>query len=289
MISISTIWDRTTEVIRGRTGMLATIALLSFVPLLAQAVFMAWIIPTTAAQTFAPVGPALVAQYGVALFGGFLVFILATVWGYLSLVAAASDPRVQSAGEAIAIGGRRMPTAIGIGLLFMLAAFVVAMVFGLLVGFGVLPASGYDPSSPVQASAGLARAIGIFMLLGLIFFVVMIWVLARLFVLGPVIVNERLGLGSIPRSFALTRGFAWRIFGVLMLFFLVAIVASSAAQAVLGLIARLALGASGELTARVIGQAGAAVVNAIYTVVVATFSAQLYRSVTGWEAAEAFA
>jgi hypothetical protein len=225
---------------------------------------------------------------GAGLIG--IVVFLCTLWCNLALVAAASSPSVQSAGAAMGIGLGRLPAAVGLTFLIGLAAmllFVPIVIIMVATGFGAgLLAFSHTTLTP---GAGFGTAVLLILLFGFLALVVGLWVAARLFLLTPVIVNERLGTGTFLRSFELTRGLVWRIIGIFILFIIVAIVASSAAQAVVGLLARLVLGPNGAIAALVIGQAGSAAVNAAYTAVVATFTAQLYRARTGWEAADTFA
>lgn len=288
-VTMSDVWDRTTAVMAGRPRMLVTIAaLFAFLPLVVQAVLMAQFMPTHALGTSAPgtVPPIALMRFGSEVMAVGILIGIFSLWGNLSLVAASSSPAVTSAGQAIGIGGRRLPVMIGLGLLFILGALAAALPIGVVLGVagtGLALAGGGAPPS-----AGLGGAILTASFLFLLFFVLFMWIFARLFLLVPVIINERLGIRSFGRSWSLTRGLALRIVGVLILFFIVFAVASGAAQAVLGLVARLLLGPDRIITAQVIGQIAGAAVSAMLSVVLAVFSAQLYAAVTGWGVAATF-
>ena len=290
MVRMTDIWDRTTEVLRGRLSMLAGIAaLLVFVPAVVQAGAQ-FFLTGGALQGFAAGATSISSVIAIAL--AFLIVILLVVtvrlWGSAAIIAAASDPAYDR-GAAMAQGARRLPATIGVSFLFLLAMLVLFIPFLALIGAsfnwaalarGVPP----DPSSfssPGPIIAGL--------LYGLVLFFVLFFVVIRLSLLMPVIVNERLGAGAIGRAWRLTRGLFWRLFGVFFLFGLVFLIATSAATLLMSLSVRLLLGASHVAAATFAGQIGGAAVAAAYAVVSGVFIAQLYRALTGREAAETFA
>ncbi|MGJ3627198.1 hypothetical protein AB5I41_10140 [Sphingomonas sp. MMS24-JH45] len=91
-----------------------------------------------------------------------------------------------------------------------------------------------------------------------------------------VVVNERRGLGALGRSFALTRGAALRLIGVLILYGIVLVVVMSAATMVVGVVARLLLGADAAATVAFIVAIVSALVTALGSVVQSVFYAQYY-------------
>lgn len=293
MASISVIWDRTTEVLRGRLGMLATIAiLLIFVPAVIQSIYFATVIQGSPMMFSAGAMVAAGAGAGTGQMSVYgllsLVFSILRVWGSLALVAATLTPAVQSVGEAVGLGGKRLLPMIGLSILLVIAGIVLMIPF-----FAILTAGGFSflalAHGGMTPGAGLGATIGIAFLYVLVLLVVFLWALARLFVFVPVLVGERLGVGTYGRSFQLTRGYTWRLIGVLLLLGIVAWIASAATSAVVGLIARLVMGAD-HVGASVAGaQIGSAAVSAAFAVVYAAFTAQFYRSRTGMEAAETFA
>jgi hypothetical protein len=254
MVKIGTVWDRTTEVIGGRGGMLAGIALAGiFVPSLVQAAFRDFALPA-------------------AGFVGLLATIV-MLWAQLAVVAASSDPGT-TRGDAQRIATARLLPGLGVVVVLVIVMAVVAA-----PGVALLWASGYDFAA---AQAGRAQgAISLDKIAGagayfLVFGVFMLWAGARLALLYPVIVNERLGLGAVARSFRLTHGLTWKIIGVLILYAIVFLVALMAATSITGLVFRLILGGGHiPLVTFIAGVAGAAVTT-IFAVLQAVFTAQLY-------------
>ncbi len=265
MVTMSNVWDRAVDVIRGRTGQLATIAFLTlFLPNLLSAA-VAGFAPDTSLIVTRLV---LVAVAAIGMFGG------------LAMVSTATDPDVDTL-TAFHRAGQRFLPALGIKIVLGLAVGVL-----LIPVAGLIAASGLDLAALRPGGAATAAeparpgllALALFLAMALA--VVVIWVSARLVVLNPVIVNERHGLGAIGRSWALTRGLVWRILGVLVLFAIVAGISLLAVTSVVGLAARLAVGPDQVGAARFIATAAGGVVAAAYAVVQAVFVAQLYVAVT---------
>ncbi|MCQ4504282.1 hypothetical protein NON27_29320, partial [Vibrio parahaemolyticus] len=82
---------------------------------------------------------------------------------------------------------------------------------------------------------------------------VLLFVGARLLPLYAVVLRERLGLGAIDRAWRLTRRHTWRLVGAVLLFMIVVMIASWAAQAVAGLVTALVLGGDAVATVRFVG------------------------------------
>jgi hypothetical protein len=255
--------------------MLAGIAaLLIFLPAVVQDAVAAWAGRSPAAS-------------GIGALVGLVAALLA-IWGNLALVAAASDPVVDGQG-ALAIGARRLAPAIGLSVLV-----VVALALLSVPAVALLAASGLDPatlatgaaSGAVVAAPGPLLGAGLYLLALL---AATVWIGARLALFWPVVVNERCGTGSFARSFALTRRLTWRIVGVSILFVVLLLVALSAAQLVATLVVRLLAGADGATAAHFAGGVADAAVSAGGAAVSAAFVAQLYRVVSGREAAHALA
>ena len=280
MVTMSAIWDRTAEVLRGRGSMLAGIAaLLLFLPVVVQDAMAAY-----AGRT--PGAIMLTGLVGIAV-------ALAAIWGNLALVAAASDPLIDRP-AAVALSARRLGPAIGMSLLLALVVALAAVPGVAMLGFGM----GANASRLATLSAGDAAAFAAGTSPGLslagslylfLFGLALLWLSARLALFVPVLISERLGLRSIARSFELTQGLAWRIIGVLLLFLILLLVAWSAAQLVGSIVVRLLLGSGGVPTAQFVGAVAGAAVKAGGTVVSSAFVAQLYRVRSGRKAAHAFA
>ncbi len=278
MLRMNDIWDRTTQVLRGRASMLGWIAfLLSFLPRVVQGAVTSFFTEHTVSYYLTTVVISIAAA-------------LLAMWGGLALVAAASDP-THDRQSALALGASRLPAAIGLALLSVLAALVLFA--PMLVMFGMSGISltaitrGARPTHFANVSPGTIG--GAFLYLFVIVLPVALWLGARLAVFTPVIVNERQGLRTFARSWRLTVGLTWRIIGVFLLFSILYFIAVAAAQLVVSLLFRIILGVSGTRVAVFLGSTCAAALAAAFAVVTSTFTAQLYRALTGREAAETFA
>lgn len=265
MVKMGTIWDRTTEVLGGRAGMLFGIAALTLVlPAILRAAL------ALAVPAMTPAGTLVGMIAGIAA-------ALVSLIGQLAIIAASSDPSIDAAaGYRLAI--RRLPAAIGVAIVISLAATLLMLpAVAALVAAHVDMAQLNTPGAMANISGGLASFIGIY---GLVLLVVLILVAARLTVLNPVVLHERLGTGAIMRSWQLTRGLTWRIVGVLILFIVVAFIASFAAQMVVGTIAALIFGRDAVVVGLSVGIVGA-LLSALFTVVALAFTAQLYVALAG--------
>ena len=263
MVSIGQVWDRTTDVLRGRAGIIAPIA--------ALAIFL----PTVINAALTGFAPATSAATGLLSAAVALAVVAATIWGTLAIIAVATDPATTRA-DAGAQASRRLLPAIGIvlalGLILSLA--FVPIVVALLRG-------GVDftrPNTAINLGTGVAGFVTLYTLVLMAF---ALWLSARLMLLNPVIVNERLGLRSVARSVQLTRGLTWRLVGLLILFSVVVLVPTFAVQRVVGVVARLLLGEGGIPTATFLASAAGAVVTSTFSAIAAVFQAQLYVAAGG--------
>jgi hypothetical protein len=273
MVKMGNVWDRTLEVMNGRTGMIAGIAAIGLVvPEVVRDAYVAAATPGTAA--FALIGSALS-----------LVAVLAMVWAQLAIIAIATHPATTRA-DAAAQARARLAPAFGITVLLGLIAFVLIMppiVALVLAGFDFAAAARGVPVTAATVAPGTAVFVAVYVIvLGL----VAIWLAARLVLLNAVILNERLGIGAIRRSFALTRGLVWRIFGMIILFGIVLLVATGAAQAVVGVIFRLVLGADGRALAAFLAGVAGTLVSTGFTALATVFTAQLYVATAGTPTSE---
>lgn len=263
MVRMGNVWDRTVEVLNGRTGMIAAIAAVGlFLPAIVRDAYVALGTPGTMA--FVVIGSALS-----------LLALLAMIWGQLAIIAVATHPATtrDAAGRQ---ARARLGPAFGITLLLGIVA-----VLAMLPPIVVLMRSGFDIAAAARGTPALGGALsagaGMFVILySLVYVVAAIWIAARLVLLNPVILNARLGLGAIARSVALTRGLTWRIIGVVILFGIAVVVATGAAQSVSGVIFRLVLGASGTGLAAFLASAVGTLVTTGFTALAAVFTAQLY-------------
>lgn len=262
MVTMSNVWDRTTEFLGDNRG--------SVVPLALAAIF----IPVSIQGCIAELGKTPGEVLARGLFS--LALSLISYWGQLAIIALTMNPDADRA-AATRQATARLPAAIGIGLVLFVAfllLFSPAPIALALAGFDFSAAiNGGHPSMPVSVTGFV-----LFYLLaaGLVF----LWLMARLVLVNPIIVGERRGLGVFARSFALTRGLTWRIIGVILLFGIVAMVSVLAAKTVFGSILRLLLGDDGTVNAAsVLTAILVAIVSTIFTVLAAAFTAELYVAV----------
>ncbi|MDQ2892214.1 MAG: hypothetical protein M3R64_03865 [Pseudomonadota bacterium] len=268
MVTMGAVWDRTTEVLAGRAGMLAGIAVPTlFLPGIVRDAFVAYSTPGTS---------------GFAAIGGLLslVVLVITIWGGLAVIALSSDPLTDRA-AAIDVANHRFLPAIGVSVVMVVAVVATLIPLVALVGFSGVDfaavAAGRQPSMSGM-SPGALVGVTLFML---VWGIAVLFVGARLAIWQPVLVNERLGLRSIARAWQLTKGATWRIVGVLILYSIVLMVATLAAQAVVGIVFRLILGADNIATARFLGTIAGAAVSTIFVVLAIVFTAQLYMALAG--------
>ncbi len=268
MVTMGAVWDRTTEVLAGRAGMLAGIAVPTlFLPGIVRDAFVAYSTPGTS---------------GLAAIGSLLslVVLVITIWGGLAVIALSSDPNTDRA-AAIGVANHRFLPAIGVSVVMVVAVVATLIPLVALVGFSGVDfaavAAGKQPSMSGMNPGALVGAT-LFML---VWGIAVLFVGARLAIWQPVLVNERLGLRSIARAWRLTKGATWRIVGVLILYSIVLMVATLAAQAVVGIVFRLILGADNIATARFLGTIAGAAVSTIFVVLALVFTAQLYMALAG--------
>lgn len=263
MTRIGAVWDSAVEAVRGRAGMIAPVAAAAlFLPSVVQAGAQAYL-----------VAPGAPAGSGSPLLGlVMIVVLLVTFWGALAITAITSHPDVTSA-EARRRATARLLPLIGVSIVLGLALSLLWLPFiGLLVASGVSFAT-MTPGQMPQMSGGTAVAAFLYalVLVGLLF-----WLFARLLPLVPTVLHERLGVRAIGRAFRLTRGMGLKLMGVVLLYLVVVIVASGAAQLIVGLIARLILGGDNIATAQFVGGVAGAVVSTVFGVLSYAFIARLY-------------
>ena len=274
-VDMGTVWDRTTEFLSDNFG--------AIVPVFAGALWLPQMLSSL-------LGNAVAQSGGMSLPLQAIVLLLALIgiWGQLAIVAHALNPDA-GAPAARTAATRSFGYALLISLVVGLAMFAL-----LLPAIIALVAGGLDMAALAKGDARSAFGMvgpgtGTFVALYcLVWFVVAIWIGVRVALANSVLIAERAGLGAIARSFALTRGIVWKMVGVYLLFFIVLAVASSAVTSVFGFIFALVLpnggpwGASAIIVAMLSGLVGA-----IGTLIIAAFSAKLYRAVTAGAASPA--
>lgn len=265
-VKMGTVWDRTIEVLNGRTGMIARIAVLGI------------LLPTVVRDgfvTFSSRANPVAMLVGAVLTIGALV---AMIWAQLAIVAIATDPAVDTASARRQASARVLP-AFGITVLLTIIAVLLAMppvVVLIRSGFDFVAAANGSSVQMTPPSVGAASFTALY---GLAYLLVLLGIGARLVLLNPVILNERLGVGAIRRSIQLTKGMTWRIIGIMVLFVIVLLVATGAAQSVTGIVFRLALGAESIAVAAFLAGVAGSIVTTALTALAAVFTAQLYVAV----------
>lgn len=258
MVKIGTVWDRTTDVLRGRGAILGSIA--------AIAIFLPAVVNGTAALTL-PGGTPTTALVMMVIALGVLA---ANVWGQMAMVALASDPATTRA-EAMRRARERVLPMIGVLLLLG-----VILALGLVPIVLMLVRQGINLGQQSQIAGAAAKMPGGFSLYILILSVVLLVVAARLLLLNAVVLHERRGVGALARSWRLTRGLTFRLIALLLLFGTVMLVPTLAAQWVVGGVARLLLGEAGAAGALLLATIAGAAVQTVFTVIATAFTGQFY-------------
>lgn len=277
MVTMSSVWEQAVEVLRGRAGILARIAVPTLVvPALIRD---GWTALNSAPGTVVTVATGMV---GVLLT---IAALLATFWGQIAITAVATDPATTAA-DASAHATRRFGPAVGVYAAALLVAVVLMIPVGVALAGAPLNLAAISRGVAPNIAPGRASFILVWFL---VLLAIAIVATARLFLLTPVITNERQGLRAFARSWSLTRGMAWRIIGVVLLFALVWLLVQSAAALIVGIVVRLAAGAGPSVAVALAVAAVNAVVTCTYVVVAAVFATQLYVAVSGRAAEDVFA
>ena len=262
--TMSTVWDRTAEFLSDNLAALTPIVLLGI------------FVPLTLLGNLMPL-MGLSGQVGDWALGA-IVFVLAlvTTWGGIAITALAFDPAA-GRGSAVATANRRIAPVLGIGLVTTLAVLLLAVPIAVALGMSGLDmaamAAGKPPTGVVN---GWALSFATFYMIA--FAVFLLWAYARLVLLiTPIMVMERRGLGVYARAFVLTRGIAWKVIGVLLLYAIVSWVASATAKTVFGSVFGLLIGGTGPITlASVLTQIAVATISTLFSVLSVAFVAKLY-------------
>jgi len=211
MISMSAIWDETVAYVRTEFALLVPLALATL--LVGNVVF------ELARQTLPPDGsnPAAV-----------MAMILAALWsvtGQLAVVALILRPG-SSVGEGLALAGKRLIYVIGIGMLILAGTVLL-----LAPVVYAVATSGFDPKAP-ETIALVPTWVSFYILPAL---AILVWLTVRLALINPLIVDRAPGfVETLQRGFTLTRGIAWRLLAMLLLYALVAFLISTVASFIFG-------------------------------------------------------
>lgn len=264
---MGTVWDRATEFLGDNIAVITPVAVgLLFVPASIN----------DAVTPLADDNPDLKIVIGVI---GLITAII-SILGQLAITALALD-LARSAGAAVAAGARQLLYAILITVLLL-----GAIVAGLLPVAGIIASTGVDMALIVtndqaairQAFANISPLFG-WVIIGyfLLWLIGSIWAAARLTLVVPALMEERKGVGSMVRSWRLTRGLALKIVGVLVLYAVVSGVAALAAKTAFGgVFGLIAGGAAPGSAAAVLTSVAVGAVTTSFAVLQAVFVAKLY-------------
>jgi len=264
MVKMGYVWDRTIEFLGDNIAVLLPIVLL--------AIF----VPTSISNSLQGLQPTAAAGVKLGLGILSLGFAILSLWAQLAIAALAIDPAIGARASRIATA--RLLPAIGVYLLLLIGLLVLSLpLVALAIAGGVdvtmMRAAGAMPSFP----AGVGFAIAGY---GLAYLIALLFIGARLTPLTSVVVAERRGVGAIRRAFALSRGLTWKLVGVIILYVVVMLVATLAAQTVFGSVLRLVAGGDGPVTvASVLTAVVVAAVSTAFTVLAAVFCAKLYVAI----------
>lgn len=265
MVSMGTVWDRTTEFLSDNLSAIIPIA------------FLAIFLPSALSASIKP----LTAQPGATALTVqvlSLVLMIVTLWGQLAITALALDPG-SGKSAATALASKRLVPVIGLMLVLLLGMFILVLPIPVALGL-----AGFDFQAAMNGGAGAAdlpTSVGGFLLLYCLFLtVVLIWLGARLALITPILLMEERWFGALARSFRLTRPITLKIVGVMILYVIVWGVSILAANLVFGSILRLVAEGSGPVTiGTVLTAAAVSVIGTAFSVLASAFVGRLYLAV----------
>jgi len=268
-VDMGTVWDRTTEFLSDHFG--------AIFPVVALTIWLPQIVSTLIGASH----PGSLPSAGQSLLA--LALVLPSMWGWLALTAHALDP------DAGAAAARRDATrgfgwALLIWLLFCLALIVLYLPMPIVLVAGGLDIAALQRGDMAGAFAAVSDGARSFVRIYAIVLLVLALVIGvRATVLAfPALIAERVGVAAIGRAFALSRGITLKMIGVYLLFFLVMAVGWMAVNSAAGaLFAMVAPGAGPFGFGSIAVAALSGLVLTIAYVIMAAFSARLYRAVTG--------
>lgn len=210
----------------------------------------------------------------------FLLSALLALIGQLSIIRLAVTPAV-SVGEAIGHGARRMP-------IYLVAAILLTIVFILaLIPFGIAAYAAGVPFDRSSEQVFLQSPVAL--LLSLLYFALLIFIAIRMLMSSPVASEEEAGpLQILRRSWDLTRGHWWRLFGFIVLFVIGALVLLAAVNWSVTGVAVVLFGpiVPMSVSALLVGLFDS-IVNGAVTVFLAVMLARIYLQLTGRDTAGA--
>jgi hypothetical protein len=257
-LSISRAWEESKAII-AREGRLFTSVALALVAL--PALVTGVIRPDGVSDASTPIWVDLV----------MIIASLIALAGQLALIRLAIGPSI-SVGEAIRHGLTRMPVYLLAAILIIVALLLLAVPFAAaLIALGV-PMD----RTPTAFTPGVALVI-------VIYFAAAIFLGVKMCMSATAASAEPIGaIAIIKRSWDLTDGHWWRLFGFLLLFFIAAVVLLIGAAAAVGAVDAILLGPIDPMSASALVLALVqAVLNTLITTVLAVMLARIYVQLSG--------
>jgi ABC-type Fe3+ transport system permease subunit len=266
-LSISKAWDDS-KAILSRDGRLFVSIALCLVAL--PTLIMGLISPKGMADPQAPPWVAIVS----------LIASLVALAGQMALIRLALAPSTTVA-DAIGHGVRRMPIYLAVAVLVVVALFLIAIPFVFVLAALGVPVDRASANT-IEGSPALSIAF-------LLFFAVFCFIGVKMIMGAPAATAERIGpIGVIKRSWALTNGHWWRLFGFLALFFIAAMVVLYAVGVAIGAIVGLSLGPIQPMsTSALVMSLVHSLINAALTTLLAVMLARIYVQLAGRSEVEA--
>jgi len=217
-LSISEAWDETKAVLARDGKLIGTVALALFV---LPGIVLDLVMPQAPAGQFPPPGPWMAVA---------AIAILISLVSQLAIIRLAMGPHL-TVGEAITHGARRLLPFVGAVLIWG-APLILAIAF-------LYASMAENPEKPSPAAA-----------LGLIVAAIIgIYLAVRFILMSAVASAENFGpLAILRRSWELSAGNWWRLFGFLLIFGVGAIALFWAVGTVTGLLSQLAFGSIAKMT-----------------------------------------
>jgi len=257
-LSISTAWEETRDILAREGRLLSTVAL-------------ALIVLPTAVNAFVNPRGVVVPTTPLWMVGLALVAYLIALAGQLALIRLALGPSV-TVGAAIAHGGKRLPIYLAAVLMIVFALLIVLIVIGLALG--AMGVHVQRQMTPEMNPASLVAA--------LLFIAIFVFLFVRLVMASPIASAEAIGpVAILRRSWRLTEGHWWPLFGFLLVFFIGAGIVAVAIGSAAGTTIDFLLGKIEPMSASALVLALIdAVVSAAITVLLAVMLARIYVQLT---------
>lgn len=208
-----------------------------------------------------------------------LAATLIALIGQIALVRLANHPGTR-VGDAIQHGTRRFGKALLALLLFVIGvivlAFPVVLIAAAVTGVGV-SVTNLDPATS-----------GPLLLILLLLVLVVLLVSVRFMLIVPVASEEQVGaVGTLRRSWALSRGHFWRLFAFLLLVVVAALFLLGAAGLIGGILGEALGGSEPMSVGALLAAAIAALAQAAFTIGTTVMVARIYAQLAGAGEAEA--